>query len=354
MTRLVMPFAFVITLPLTVCSAVALADDDVRNDEFAQLIKRIDAVIAKVRSRELNTLKDTPWVIMHAVIAFEKDLDVVDVDAGKKVNAIDYLCQDAKFEGKSIFRSENGQPVLPTRGISFGLRESFKVQDHVDQFLMAFADADVSLEKAIVAEGGKKFTVGDLLKAAKANVKDDQELGWTLVATAVYLSLDEQWTASSGKKHDIEQLVELAVRRDPRRETEGGPHHLYGVAFALEKYRGRYPGDLPGVWAKARAYLDQYIRLAKEYQRKDGSFSATMFRSSRPASSPRQMVWATGHTLEWFTVSMSAKQLKEDWVRSGVESLLKMLEEEPLDAFSDGGLYHAAHALRRYKEKIGQ
>ncbi len=334
-------------------SPVLLADEKSGGGESASLAQRIDAVIAKIRARELNTIEDTPWVIMHAVIAFEKDLAVVDADAGKKRNAIDYLCQNAKYDGKKIFRDENGQPVLPTRGISFGLRESFKVQDHVDQFLMAFADADVPLNAEIVAEGGKKFTVGDMLKAAKSNLKDDQELGWTLVATAVYLPLDEKWTAGSGKIYDIERLVELAVQRDPRRETEGGPHHLYGVAFALEKYRALHPAKTTPAWTKARSYLDQYIRLAKEYQREDGSFSAAMFRGSRAASSPRQMVWATGHTVEWFTIAMTADQLKEAWVVRGVDALLKMLEEKPLEAFSDGGLYHAAHALLRYKAKLG-
>ncbi len=353
MIRLVFPFALWIAFQFINCSTVALSDDDTVSNEPTSLIKRIDTVIAKIRLRELNTLEHTPWVIMHAVIAFEKNLEVVDVAAEKKLNAIDYLCQYATYGGQKIFRNENGMPVLPTRGISFGLRESFKVQDHVDQFLMAFADADASLDKEIVAAGGKKFTVDDLLKAAKSNIKDDQELGWTLVATATYLSLDEEWTAKTGKTYDIEQLVRVAVKRDPRRETEGGPHHLYGVAFALDKYRVRHPNQLLGAWAEARSYLDEYVQLAKEHQLKDGSFSAAMFRGSRQASSPRQMVWATGHTLEWFSVAMSADQLKEDWVRRGVDSLLKVLAEKPLKAFSDGGLYHAAHALRRYREKIG-
>ncbi len=351
MIRLVL--LYVIVFALNFCSMVTLAGDDISGNNAASLIRRIDAVITKIRSRELSTVNDTPWVIMHAVIAFEKDLEVVDVDAGKKLHAIDYLCQSARFDGQRIFRDDDGQPVLPTRGLSFGLRESFKVQDHVDQFLMAFADANVSLDTAIVAEGGRKFTVGDLLNAAKLNVKDDQELGWTLVAVATYLSLDEKWKARSGEIYDIEQLVKLAIKRDPRRETEGGPHHLYGVAFALDTYHTRHPGSLSGTWAEARSYLDEYVHQAKEFQQEDGSFSAAVFRASRRASSPRQMVWATGHTLEWFTVAMNADQLEEDWVRRGVDSLLKTLEEKPLEAFSDGGLYHAAHALRRYKEKIG-
>lgn len=327
--------------------------DDKADEDRARRLKRIDGVIAKIRTRELSSASDTPWVVMHAVIAFEKDLKVVDLRAEKSVNAIDYLCRHATYDGQRIFRDEQDRPALPTRGLRFGLKESFKVQDHADQFLMAFADADVALDTPIIAEGGRRFSVQDMLTAAKARLKEDQEIGWTLVATAAYLPLDERWTADSGNSWRIEDLVALAVRRDPRRETEGGPHHLYGVAYALEKYRQKNPGELSGAWAAARTYLDRYIALAKEYQQADGSFSYAMFRGSRAARTPRQMVWATGHTLEWFTVAMTAEQLQEDWVRRGVDALLKVMEDEPLTAFSDGGLYHAAHALIRYRKKLG-
>lgn len=144
---------------------------------------------------------------MHAIIAFEKDLQVVDVTTERKVNAIDYLCQHATYEGKRIFRNDNGRPALPTRDLRYGLKESFKVQDHADQFLMAFADADVSLDTAIVAEGGKKFTVRDMLAATKTTFRDEQELGWTLVVTATYLSLESRWTADSGKDYGSRILL---------------------------------------------------------------------------------------------------------------------------------------------------
>ena len=326
--------------------------DDQPDPERAKLLARIDGVIEKVRTRELTSAADTPWVVMHAVIAFEKDLDVVDLRQGKTINAIDYLCRHATYDGQRIFRDDNGRPALPTRGLRFGLKESFKVQDHADQFLMAFADAGVPLDTRIIAEGATTFTVADMLAAAKARLHDDQELGWTLVATATYLSFDDRWNADSGKEYGIEDLVSLAIRRDPRRETEGGPHHLYGVAYALKKYQAAKPGRLSGVWLEARSYLDRYVALAKKYQQTDGSFSYAMFRGSRAARTPRQMVWATGHTIEWLSVALTAEQLQQEWVRRGVLALLDVMEREPLTAFSNGGLYHAAHALRLYRLRL--
>ena len=81
-----------------------------------ELAKRIDKVIEKANARPLRSDANTPWVVMHAVVAFEKDLEVYDVDAGKKVNAIDYLTRHAKFESKLIYQDVDGVPTLKTRG----------------------------------------------------------------------------------------------------------------------------------------------------------------------------------------------------------------------------------------------
>ena len=334
-------------------AASAQAEETALDKSLESLLARAERVIAKVHARPLSSERNTPWAVMHAVIAYEKDLWVLDTADGKKVGGIEYLCRRAKYDGKRIFRDNRGQPALPTRGLSYGMRASFKVQDHVDQFLMTFADAGVSLKEPIVAEGGRKFTVGDMLAASQANMTDSQEVGWTLVVAATYLPLDAKWKARSGKQYTLEGIAAIAIRRDPRRETEGGPHHLYGVAYALEKYRAKHEGPLSGTWAAARAYLDQYAALAKKYQLDDGAFSVAMFRGSRAASSPRQMVWATGHTIEWLCVALTAEQLREAWVQKGVAALLAVMEKTPIESLSEGGLYHAAHALRRYKEKVG-
>lgn len=322
-------------------SAFVLAED-VSND----LAKRIDKVIEKAHARPLRSDVNTPWVVMHAVVAFEKNLEVYDVDADKKLNAIDYLTRHAKFDGKLIYQDVDGIPTLMTRGKG---DKSFLVQDHVDQFLFAYADAGVSLTRGILSRTGRKFSVNDKLQFAKKGFQDDQELGWTLVATSTYLTFDEEWKANTGKKYRTEDIMALAIQRDPRRETEGGPHHLYGVAYALNKYV-QQGGKLTGTWKKARAYLDKYVALTKEYQQADGAFSASVFfRASRPRT-PRQLVSTTGHALEWMSLALSPEELKQEWVLKAIERLVLDMEKFPTAVFSDGGLYHAAHALRRFRE----
>ncbi|MBI1375799.1 MAG: hypothetical protein GC159_24075 [Phycisphaera sp.] len=319
----------------------------------AALKRRVDAAIAKVHRRELRPDKDTPWVIMHAVIAYEKDLEVTDAATGKRVNAIEFLLNHAQDEGKPMYRMQGGVPRLRTRDITPGFKESFIVQDHVDQFLMAYADAGVALDTSGVADTGEKFTVGTLLDAAKREFEADQELGWTLVSVTTYLPIDATWTTAKGDEMSAADIVALAVKRDARRETEGGPHHLYGIAYALQRYTAAHPdAALEGPWKAAHDYLDRHVAMVRQFQNDDGTFSVAMFRGKRQADSPKLMVWATGHTLEWLCRTLTPEQLREPWVVRAVDRLATTLNDTPTDTLSMGGLYHAAHALRLYHEAV--
>ena len=316
----------------------------------ADLVKRINQVIEKVRQRPLNSEDHTPWVIMHAVVPFEQNFTLLNRDTGKTVNAVDYLLTQAKFDGKRIYRDDNGIPRLPTRDITPGLRRSFLIQDHVDQYLYAYADAQVALSRQLVSEGGKVYSLQDKLEETRNGFHDRQEVGWTLVVLATYQAFDHQWQARNGKHYRTEDVMAIAIKRDPRRETEGGSHHLYGVAYCLERYLSQ-GGKLEGVWAEARDYLDKYLAQAKQWQQPSGELSAGVFRANRPSRSPRELVSITGHFLEWMSVAMTAEQLRQPWVVDALEALVSTMEEHPLNAFSDGGMYHAAHALIRIRDK---
>jgi hypothetical protein len=50
------------------------------------------------------------------------------------------------------------------------------------------------------------------------------------------------------------------------------------------------------------------------------------------------------------SIALSPEELKQDWVLKAIERLVTDMEKFPTEVFSDGGLYHAAHALRRIRE----
>lgn len=328
----------------------ATADDKkspIKVPSVKSLLPRIDSVLERISGRPLRSDRNTAWVVMHAAMAFEEDVEIFDAGADESIGGIDYLLTRARWDGKRIFRDDDGEPALPTRNLSYGMTESFQVQDHVDQLLMTLADAGVAPERVILAEGGRRFTVADMVAAAKRNFRPDQELGWTLVALSVYLEPRATWTNARGESFALTSLLDLAMRRDPRYETEGGPHHLYGVAYAAK--------TLPlsdAFRVRAESYLRRYADIARSWQHADGAFSAGGFRKPVAPRDARRLVSTTGHTLEWLAVALPPAELKEPWVVRAVDRLLVEMENNPPESFTDGGSYHAAHALRLFKESL--
>lgn len=315
------------------------------------LKQKIEQAIAKIKARQLNSKDNTPWVIMHAIIAFDLDLNVTTVADGAGVNAVTFLCSQATYQNQKIFRSVDGRPSLPTRNLSFGLTESYVVQDHVDQFLFAFSGAGVPLTQTIVADDGASYTVADMVTVAIANFRTSQELAWTMVSLATYNGIDAAFTNNLGNTYTLADLLALAVKLDSSKETEGGTHHLYAVGFLLKRHVAN-GGAVSGAWSSGREYLDQAIARAKQSQIADGSFSLATFAGWTESDSPSLLVWGTGHMVEWLTQALTTDQLKEPWMAAAVTRLTEEILKLDVTAFSDGGMYHAANALRLYRNAV--
>lgn len=308
--------------------------------EQAALAKRISHVVHMVEERELRSDEHTPWVIMHAAIAFKSDAMVFDAEAREEVEAIEFLLTRAKHDGELLFRVVDGAPALP---------RDPAVEHHVNQYLMMLALADVSPGRTVFADAGDRYRVSDLIHAAKRGFEDGQEVGWTLVALSTYVSFHDQWAAANRQTYTITNVLSRGIERDPRDEAEGGTHHLFGVAYAFRRYALEHD-DLAGVWRGARAYLSEHAHMVRRSQLDDGAFSAGLLKERKEPDSPSDLVFSTGHTLEWLTFALSEDELREPWVKRAVVRLCEEIEQHPLDAFSDGGIYHAVNALRLYSD----
>lgn len=310
-------------------------------------LSRIDHLIDRVREQPLAIESASPWEIVHGIMAFEDQATVVDGSTGKRIDAIDFLLRQATYEGHRLFREIDGVVTLPE-----GTEEKGLVETHRDQFLMALANAGVSPETEALTDEGGRVSVAELVQLSKQGFRIDQELGWTLVALSTYLQAGERWANDQGEELSLTDLVERAIYRDPRMETEGGHHHLYGVAYAVDRHQRTGGGGSAKIWLKARFYLDNFIEHVKAYQQDDGAFSAAGFRGSKAPSSPEIDLQETGHGLEWLVISLPPEELGAPWVRRAVSHLCDVLESNPLDRFHPGALYHAAHALRLYRARI--
>lgn len=309
------------------------------------LVPRIDRVLARVEGRELRGDRDSPSTLLHAILAHGTGLRVHDPESGGSVPALGYLLDGRAARGRRLLEAKDGKPTLPDPA------RHPHLQAHRDQILMVLASAGVSPERRLTAVGGETFTVAQVLAASRRGFVEHQELGWTLAALAAYAPSDARWTTEDGATYGVEDLVKLAIYRDPRMESCGGTHHLYGVACALERHRSE-GGAVEGAWERARVYLETFVHQARSWQQESGELSAAVFRGPAAARSRRDRIFATGHGLEWLTAALPRASLEDEWVRRAVAVLCHDLLEAHLDTLDASALYHAAHALRRYREAV--
>ena len=305
----------------------------------SSLSGRIDRVVANVAQRKLASDKKSPWAIMHAVVAYPSDAVVRDARTGKDVEAIEFILTGAKHEGRSLFQVSEGLLAPP---------RTKEAEHHPNQFLMIFSLAGVGVDRAISTDDGKRHRVADLVASAKQAYTDDQEPGWTLVALSIHVPFGETWIAENGRTYGVADVVRNAIKRDPREESEGGTHHLFGVAYAFRKVASRNEG-LKGVWKETKAYLAKHIKGIRRFQLDDGAFSGGLLKERKTPESPSALAFGTGHTIEWLCFALTPKELREPWVKQAVERLVREIEQHPLDSFSDGAIYHAVHGLKLYQ-----
>ena len=133
----------------------------------------------------------------------------------------------------------------------------------------------------------------------------------------------------------------------------GGTHRLIGLSIALNNYLARNPGaELTGGWEAARRRIDWAVDQAKATQSPKGAFSIAFF--FRPANSTNidEHLAATGHILEFLAFALPKKQLEAPWIQKAVVYLCGVLERTRHLDLECGALYHAAHGLVLYREKV--
>jgi hypothetical protein len=135
----------------------------------------------------------------------------------------------------------------------------------------------------------------------------------------------------------------------------GGAHRLYGLIAALKKHltsTGGSPANLTGGWAAAAETIDAAIDRARRFQQADGSFSTHFF--DRPGTSADAIakLGATGHIFEVLVLALDDEQLAEPWVTRAAARLVTLLEQTADVDVECGALYHAAHGLLLYRQRI--
>jgi hypothetical protein len=313
------------------------------------LCQRIDAALAHARdNRRLDASVHGAWQVVHGILAFGRDFPLQ--HDGTDSAALDYLLDGGRLTGWNLRKGSPGVIALLEEGSNTG-------QGHPDQWLGYLSQCGrhgIPRDTKLVV-GKKTFTVNDLLTQAQADIRPGQEATWTLMALSAYLPPDATWTASDGSKWSTERVVEMEADADIVSSACGGAHRLYGLVAALKKHRaatGHTPEQFSGGWAAAQEVIDECVDRARRFQQADGSFSIHSFERPGTSADVFARLSATGHIFEVLSLALDDEQLAEPWVTRAAERLVTLLEQTSDVDVECGALYHAAHGLLLYSDRV--
>lgn len=319
-------------------------------DELRDLI---DGTLRFTEQGRVMTLEQhAAWQLLHGVLAFGEKFQMT--AAGKKEVVVDWV-----FDGKPM----KGWTITPTEHGLRGEIEAGKFgQGHDDQWAAILAQWNVPITRTIKV-AGREYTLYDMVKRTMHDCYEGKESSWTIIALSKHLEpMDQKWIATDGQTWTLERLVsmEAGPLYDEQAGQEmilsgacGGTHRLIGLSIALNNFRARNPdAELTGGWAAAEKRINWAVDQAKATQLPTGAFSIAFF--FRPANSANidEHLAATGHILEFLAFALPKERLQAPWIENAVVYLCGMLDRTRHLDLECGALYHAAHALVLYREKV--
>ncbi len=307
------------------------------------LKNRVEAAIDNVRERDL-LMTNGFWTIFHGILGLGPSVTLLDPDTGKRVNALDYICDGGELRGLRF---------LPTRqGVDVQTGPVMVGQGHQDQFIAELAQWGMPADRQFNVLG-RDYTYMDFVRQAQMRARTDQkqELSWTILVVGQYLGTDISWTNAYGQHLRYEDMLRYELDLPVEEAPCGGTHRLFDLdwVYQLHKLRGE---PMTGVWQDVPRKLTQYRDLAHKFQNPDGSFSTNFSRGPGNADDKQLRINTTGHTLEWLALTLTDAELKEPWVQSAANALSLMILEQRGAPIEGGSLYHAVHGLILYHARV--
>lgn len=301
---------------------------------------RIRDVLAYHFERPEKAVDRTPWGLMHAMIGYGVDATILDA-AGKKQNAIGYLCYNYAGKGQRLFKLDHGR-------IAADVGEG--IQGHPGQFLAMLAQSRVELTYPMRVEG-RQFRVQDLLEYEMRTCKPRTELTFKLMALSHYLPSDATWRDERGEMWSISRLIEEELKQPIIGAACGGNHRLNGLSYAVNN-RIRDGKPIDGQFARADKFTRDYRDYLFTMQNPDGAFSTQWYRYRAAAPDLGRRVQTTGHMLEWLVYSCPDSQLEDPRLLRALDYLTGVLAAGKGTKWEIGPQGHALHALAIYDERV--
>jgi hypothetical protein len=317
----------------------------------SSLKARVDAAIEHVESRTLTT-DNAFWTVFHGILGSGLDKTMLkDTANGKRVNAIDYISKGGTIRGMQFLPTPDGLDVQSASSMDMqGI-----YQGHQDQFVAEMTQWGMRKEQPFQV-GKFHFTFDDFVKQSRARASvmqtPPQELSWAVLIIAHFYGTNHTWTNNLGEKLSLEDVVRYELNQPIEDGAAcGGTHRLFGLTWAYHLHL-KNGGKNEGVWKDVETKIRKYKDLAHAQQNSDGAFSTDYFKGKGNKEDEQLRIATTGHTVEWLALAMTDEELRSDWMQSAVSALAIMILEMRNQSIDSGGLYHATHGLRLYRDRV--
>jgi len=296
---------------------------------------RVLAAINQVRERQL-LISNSFWTVFHGILGNGVDTTLLNETSNLKVPAVDYISAGGEIRGLRF--------LVTKRGLDVQTGPPFLGQGHQDQYIAEMAQWGMDINQPYMVNG-KEYTYEAFLREseARATVKADQELSWTILILAQYRGTNYTWTNERGEKLHFDEVVRYELEQPIDSAACGGTHRMFGMTWAY------YLHMLNG------GKIEDQVKKAKQYQNADGSFSSKYMAGPGKSTDLQNRISSSGHVLEWLALAVTDAQLKEKWMVDAADALAGMIGNSSDQAIESGGLYHATHGLQiYYTRRFGQ
>jgi hypothetical protein len=309
---------------------------------------RIDAALQEMRGRVLP-VEHSFWTVFHQILGVgPESAKLVDRQTGETVKALDYICAGRKLRGLKLINKGAGRADVET------MPGSGTGQGHQDQFISEMAQWGMPRDRKMIVDG-KECTFESFIFYSKerTSVRAKQELSWAIIIISTYYGTTISWTNDRGETLHFEDVVRYEMHQ-PIKETPvcGGTHRLFGLTWAYHLHM-KEGGQKTDVWKDLVELTNGYKELAHALQNKDGSFSTEYFRGPGNDQSDLTLrIHSTGHVFEWLALALTDEELREPWMENAANALTTMILNNRNQGLDGGAVYHAAHGLEIYRNRV--
>jgi hypothetical protein len=289
-----------------------------------RVVSALDRLLPRSESTHWNVLLHQ----MHLWGANQQDIDQAWRKKGSTEVFFDSTAAMSQFGVPIPVRRRFGYDYLPA------LRREQQGEWHTYQTLATLAEMGVPSIQTVKVQG-ETLTVADAVRSMAANLENNQELEWAVVAAALYLPPQRCWRNKFDQVLDFDTLCTQLCDRPLGKGSCMGTHTLYALAVLLMSDKQESVLS-PMCRRRAIARLQEATAILEANQRSQGYWIGKWYPDhpdlieETPSVVPRNELLVTGHHLEWLALMPSEIPLRDGVAEAGCEYLVStILAEAP-------------------------